>query len=187
MKKIFLSIVLLTSFSAANAGIITVDARLSSTSGGAGFATGISFTAGDHFTATADVDDLWSAGALPRWSNADGLVADLYATGSDESGKAAGTLIGTNFGSFNKFGLSLPYGTLVGSIDGNFFAMGTSFDGNAIAGGELLLWYWDSNAGDNDESIRVTIKTVAAVPEPSIIALFALGLFGLGFARRRKA
>jgi len=27
----------------------------------------------------------------------------------------------------------------------------------------------------------------AAVPEPSIIALFAAGLFGLGFARRRKA
>jgi hypothetical protein len=29
--------------------------------------------------------------------------------------------------------------------------------------------------------------TIGAVPEPSIIALFALGLFGLGFARRRKA
>ena len=29
--------------------------------------------------------------------------------------------------------------------------------------------------------------SIAAVPEPSIIALFAAGLFGLGFARRRKA
>jgi len=27
----------------------------------------------------------------------------------------------------------------------------------------------------------------ASVPEPSIIALFAAGLFGIGFARRRKA
>ncbi len=26
-----------------------------------------------------------------------------------------------------------------------------------------------------------------SVPEPSIIALFAAGLFGLGFARRRRA
>ena len=30
------------------------------------------------------------------------------------------------------------------------------------------------------------IAAAAAVPEPSIIALFALGLLGLGFARRRK-
>ncbi len=29
--------------------------------------------------------------------------------------------------------------------------------------------------------------TTGAVPEPSIIALFAAGLFGIGFARRRKA
>ena len=31
------------------------------------------------------------------------------------------------------------------------------------------------------------ITTSESVPEPSIIALFAAGLFGLGFARRRKA
>jgi hypothetical protein len=31
------------------------------------------------------------------------------------------------------------------------------------------------------------IPSIAAVPEPSIIALFAAGLFGIGFARRRKA
>ena len=28
---------------------------------------------------------------------------------------------------------------------------------------------------------------VASVPEPSILALFAAGLFGIGFVRRRKA
>ena len=187
MKKILLSIILLASFSTGNAAIITVDARVNSTSGGgAGFATGLNFNAGDHFTATAGLDDLWNAGALPRWSNADGLVGDLFATGSDESGEAADTLIGRDFGLHNQHGLSLAFGTLVGSIDNNFFAMGTSYDGNAIATGELLLWYWDSNSGDNTESIQVKIGT-AAVPEPSIIALFALGLFGLGFARRRNA
>jgi hypothetical protein len=31
------------------------------------------------------------------------------------------------------------------------------------------------------------IPTTGAVPEPSIVALFAAGLFGIGFARRRKA
>jgi hypothetical protein len=31
-----------------------------------------------------------------------------------------------------------------------------------------------------------TFGSAATVPEPSIIALFAAGLFGVGFARRRK-
>ena len=35
--------------------------------------------------------------------------------------------------------------------------------------------------------LRQSPSIGASVPEPSIIALFALGLFGLGFARRRKA
>ena len=186
MKKFLIFVILLTSFSTAKAAVITVDALVNSTSGGAGFATGIIFDSGDHFTATAALDDLWSAGPLPRWSNADGLVGNLYATGSDESGEAAGTLIGRDFGLHNQFGLSLPFGMLVGSIDGNFFAMGTSFNGNAVATGELLLWYWDSNNFDNAESIRVTIET-AAVHEPSIIALLAIGIFSIVFAMRRKA
>jgi len=40
-------------------------------------------------------------------------------------------------------------------------------------------WY------NTNEKLSATLHT--SVPEPSIIALFAAGLFGLGFARRRKA
>ena len=119
----------------------------------------------------------------PRWSNANGLIANLYATGSDESGQAAGTLIGTNFGLWNQHGLSLAYGSLVGSIGGNFFFMGTDYAGNAVGTGELLLWYWDSNNYDNAEDIRVTIAK--AVTEPGTLALLAIGLLGIGLTRRR--
>jgi hypothetical protein len=40
---------------------------------------------------------------------------------------------------------------------------------------------------DQGETITFDLITNHSVPEPSIIALFALGLVGLGFARRRKA
>ena len=87
--------------------VVSVDAYANSTSGGTGVAT-ISLTAGQQFTVTASPTDLWSAGALPRWSNADGLTgADLHATGTDDSGQSAGTIIGPgNFGLWTQNG---PY------------------------------------------------------------------------------
>jgi hypothetical protein len=57
---------------------------------------------------------------------------------------------------------------------------------------DLLDGLLDLSFIQTDKSITrlgettLTIET-AAVPEPSIIVLFAVGLFGLGFARRRKA
>ena len=162
---------------------VIVEAKANSSSGGIGGSTGIFFTAGDYFTATADINDLWNAGSLPRWSNADGLTGNLYATGTDESGQANGTLIGKNFGTHTQYGLSAAYGSLVGSIAGNYFLMGTNYAGNAVASGELLLWYWDSNNGDNTQNITVSINT-ASVSEPATLALLGLGLLGLGVSRR---
>src|SRR5512134_1378382 len=110
----------------------TVDALLNSSSGsGVGLNTGINLSAGEVFTVSVGVNDLWSAGALPRWSNADGLVGNLFATAGDESGEAPGTLIGQNFGLHSQNGLSAPFGTLVGELSGTFFTLGTSFSGPA--------------------------------------------------------
>src|SRR5678816_2450229 len=102
---------------AAHATVFVVDALAHSSNSGAG--TGLATVAldlGDVFSVTVGADDLWSAGALPRWSDADGLTHDRFATGSDESGEAAGTLIGTDFGLLNIGGFSAPYGSLVGQI-----------------------------------------------------------------------
>jgi len=163
---------------------VIVEAKANSSTGGIGGSTGVFFNAGDYFTATVDSNDLWNAGALPRWSNADGLLADLFATGTDESGATAGTQIGRDFGTYTQHGLAAAYGSLVGSIDSNFFLMGINYAGNAVATGELKLWYWDSNNGDNSENISVEITTTS-VPEPGSIALFGLGLAGLSFSRRK--
>ena len=136
---------------------------------------------------TVDPTDLWNAGALPRWSNADGLTGNLYATGTDDSGEAATTLIGQSFGTYSQGGLTAPYGALVGRIGaGPLFLIGTSFSGQTLTGGLLELFYFDSNKDDNSEFVTATVN---AVPLPAAAWLFA-SAFGtlLGFRRTaRKA
>lgn len=163
--------------------IATVNAQTNSSSGGVGYNTGIGLTAGNLLTISVAASDLWSAGALPRWSDANGLVGDLFATGSDESGEAAGTKIGTNFGTWTQDGFTAPYGALVGKIGNSYQLLGTNFNGPAWDTGTLSLFYWDSNSGDNGASIDVNI---AAVPEPAAWAFMLVGFAGVGFAMRRK-
>ena len=152
-----------------SARAVTVDvfAQANSSTGGAGALTGVFLTFGQAFTVSAGPDDLWSAGDLPRWSNADGLTGDRFATGTDESTEAAGTKIGQSFGAWDQHNLSAPYGSLVGEIGGSgiFFLIGTNFSDTANASGQLSLYYWDSNNGDNTGSISANISA-SAVPGP---------------------
>ncbi len=157
-----------------------VYAQANSSTGGAGLST-IMLQAGQTFSVTVADNDLWSAGPLPRWSNANGLVGDLFATGGDESGQAAGTQIGSNFGLLGQF----AYGALVGQIDnGGLFLVGTNYQGVAAQAGALKLFYWDSNSSDNSGFVSASIS---AVPEPSTWALVALGLVIVGGTARRRS
>ncbi len=171
------------------ANIYQVKALENSTSGGVGLAVA-PFTVGDAFTVSVNTLDLWNAGSLPRWSNADGLTGPLAATGLDDTngdnpGVASGVNISGNFGSWSQGGLSAPYGTLVGewgNTVGNYFAIGTNYAGVA-ADSVLRLYYFDSNNGDNTGSIQVN---VAAVPEPETYGMMLVGLGIMGFMIRRR-
>lgn len=171
----------------ANAALFDVGASANSSSGGVGLNTGIILSANQVFSVTAATDDLWSAGALPRWSNANGLVADLFATGSDDSGQSVGTKIGRSFGLWTQHGISAPFGALIGELAGTYFLLGTSFSGPAPVAGTLSLHYWDSNRGDNSGSIRADVRVGQAVPEPLTISLVGIGLLGLVLTRGKRA
>lgn len=179
----------------AHATLITFDvfAQANSSTGGSGLNTGLTYAAGESITGFVDPNDLWSAGSLPRWSNADGLTQTLFATGSDESGFPMGTQIGADFIDWTQNGLTAPFGSLVGAINGTFFLLGTSFDVMAPDMGTLLLYYWDSNSGDNQEFVTVSINDnsddmddMQNVPEAAPIAMIGLGLFGIAIASRRR-
>ncbi|MBA2658816.1 MAG: PEP-CTERM sorting domain-containing protein [Nitrosospira sp.] len=173
---------------AATTTVYEVKALDNSTSGGAGLA--ISVFASQSFSVSADINDLWNAGPLPRWSNADGLNAVLLSTGlpdvnGDNSNVAAGNKIGDVLPLWTQNGLTAPYGTLVGQWgSGDYFTVGTTYTGTAIDN-TLNLFYFDSNTGGNRGSI---LASVTAIPEPETYAMLLAGLGLVGFiARRRKA
>lgn len=186
MRKLQLGLLAASALVAAPASAATfvVDAFNNSSSGtGVGLAS-IVLTVGKAFTVSSSLDDLWSAGALPRWSDANGLTGDRFATGTDESGEAAGTKIGQDFGLWGQNGLDAAYGSLVGEIGGEFRLLGASFAGTAWKTGTLNLYYWDSNNFDNEGAIAFNIT---AVPEPATWAML-IGGFGLvGASMRRRS
>ncbi len=171
----------------AQAALVVVDAQANSSTGGVGQSSGLVLTAGQMFHSTVAVTDLWSAGALPRWSNADGLIAPLFATGSDDSGQAAGILIGAVFPMWTQGGLTAPFNSLVGEIGGVFKVLGTNFNGPAWGNGALTLYFWDSNNGDNTQFITADIGlNGGGVPEPATWALMIAGFGLVGATLRRR-
>lgn len=169
----------------AAAATVVVAAQANSRNGGMPVVAGV-LMSGDTLTISSSTDDLWSAGALPRFSDANGLVGDRFATASDDSGQAPGTQIGQSFGLYTFDGFSAPYGALVGRIGGAYQLLGANFNGTAWNTGALELYYWDSNSGDNFGEITFDVGIGAAVPEPNIWALAIVGFGAVGSVLRGR-
>ncbi len=179
--KLLITAFLFSIFGSFNAHAVVVDvfAKANSSTGGYGAITGLNVSIGDRLVVNADVNDCWSAGASPRTSNADGLNGGPFC---EPNGA---------FPQWTQAGVTANYGTLMGKIGAlNFFAIGTAFDQVMAEAGNLLLYYWDSNAGDNSGSVQVTARLIPGqgtqLPEPGIIGMVIMG-FGLLLYRKRRA
>lgn len=156
----------------AQAGTVTVDSNTNSIFGGASLNTGIHLDAGQHLTISVDPSQTWnfSGGAAGYSTNADGAPGwGMGVSNPDGSGFTAdiGQLVG-------------QIGTGTADV-GNFFIVGTSFNGYANASGALNLFFWDSDAWNNIGAVAADVN----VPEPASMALFGLGLLALARTRRR--
>jgi len=169
----------------ASAAVFVVDAGANSVSGGSALNTGIALSTGDALSVSSSINDLWSAGPLPRFSDGSGLIGPRLATALDDSGQAPGTAIGADFGTTIQDGYASAFGSLVGRIGGVYQTLGANFAGPAWADGTLELFYWDSNANDNFGTISFDIVS-GAVPEPATWAMMILGFAVTGAAMRRK-
>ena len=171
----------------ASAATFVVQALANSSTGGTALST-VALAAGQAFTVTSSTNDLWSAGALPRFSDANGLTGDRFATAADDSGQAVGTQIGTNFGSYTQSGFTAPYGAMVGRINSTYFLVGSAFAGVAATAGTLELFYWDSNNGDNTGQISADVTALAAaVPEAATWSMLIAGFGLVGVSLRRRS
>jgi PEP-CTERM motif len=169
----------------ASAATVIVAAQGNSSSGGTGQASGLTLAIGQGFRILSSTNDLWSAGALPRFSDANGLTGLRFATAADDSGQPVGTQIGQSFGLWTQNSFSAPFGALVGRYaDGTYQLLGANFTGTATGNGALELFYWDSNSGDNFGEISVT--ALAGIPEPATWAFMIMG-FGLAGGALRQA
>lgn len=82
-----------------------------------------------------------------------------------------GAIVGTS--------VSITNGSVTGFTDASVTGLPSGLPANSLSINLGGFWNQGSTA-------RITL-TVEHVPEPGTIALFGLGLAGLGFARRKKA
>ncbi len=109
--------------------------------------------------------------------------------GASDDGSETGTLInGTETWAWNK---NNSDGGMISGLESSTWTIELVLNSFSGLSNGFAFVDGPSSTGSSDISLALdpgsTLTITARVPEPSIIALFAAGLFGLGFARRRQS
>ena len=207
-----LSTVLMLAAAAASPAkaVLLIDAGLSSSAQtflGGNYAAGTEFTTGSALTIRslgwldAEGDGLVGTHTVGLWSAATQLLlasvtvaptsmtlASAHGTAQWFMGDIAPLIIGA--GTYRVAGM-------VGTIGDNITLSGDKIGNGVTLTNGYVRTYFPGGGFDypdltySSQAIRVTASTdfvtsTTSVPEPGTLALFGLGLAGLGFARRRK-
>jgi hypothetical protein len=110
-----------------------------------------------------------------------GLLGDFSLTGGGHQFANGQTSMTTNTTNWmgNNTGFGAAYGA-VGSLGND----GVSPWGNRPGIVDSATWIWAGDANNNDQAYFTT--RINAVPEPTTVAMFGLGLLALGAAGRRS-
>lgn len=134
--------------------------------------------AGDHSTGSGEFSVLSGSGGYDVGSGSwaiNGFYVNGTAGGADWElaiGRSSGALA-ANVGDAIEF-----YGSLVADIDYSWFVAGTYFFDT--------LGPFSYNELGLTDGLTLVIGDLVEVPEPSTLALFGLGLMGIGWTRRKK-
>jgi MSHA biogenesis protein MshQ len=111
-----------------------------------------------------------------------GFLGDFSLTGGGH--KFANGLTSMTTNTTNWMGNNTGFGSAYGAV-GNLGNDGVSPWGNRPSIVDSATWIWAGNANSNDRAYFTT--RIDAVPEPTTVAMFGLGLLALGAARRRAS